>query len=267
MSTPLGVQLYTFRAALAEDRTAALARTAAQGFTAVEPFGIGGFGAEESERSKRLDNAKALRGLLDAHGLNVVATHGSWSTASLPAVLEEVATIGTSRLIAPVPAMVEGHGDAMKSVEGVQRFADALNAAAEVASSAGVQIGYHNHAFEWETLEDGTFAYDALVSRLDPRVFLEIDVYWAATARQDPAQVIAAYADRVQLLHVKDGPAVQGELQVPIGQGGVDNIAAIRAGHKVDCAIVELDDCAGDPFDAARTGGAWLVEQGVARWS
>lgn len=263
MATPLAVQLYTFRTAIAEDRPAALARTKQAGFSAVEPFGVGGFGDDAADR---LDKVKDLRSQLDANGLTAIATHGVWSLSTLGSVLDEIAVLGTDRLIAPAPGCIEGHGDAMKSADGVKRFADALNASAEQAAAAKVQIGYHNHAFEWVELDDGSTAYDLLVDRLDPRVFLEVDIYWAATAGQDPATVIGRYDDRVRLLHVKDGPAVKDELQVPIGGGSVDNIAAIRSGGGVEYAIVELDDCAGDPFDAAKTGAEWLVAQGMARW-
>lgn len=263
MATPLAVQLYTFRTAISEDRNAALARTKDAGFSAVEPFGVGGFGDDAADR---LEKAKNLRAQLDDNGLTVVATHGVWSLSTLDTVLEEIAVLGTNRLIAPAPGCIEGHGEAMQTSDGVKRFADALNASAEQAAAAKVQIGYHNHAFEWATLDDGSVAYDLLVERLDPRVFLEVDVYWAATAGQDPAALISRYDDRVRTLHVKDGPAVKEELQVPIGSGSVDNIAAIRAAGGVEYAIVELDDTAGDPFDAAKAGAEWLVAQGAASW-
>src|SRR5690606_1948407 len=116
-----------------------------------------------------------------------------------------------------------------------------------------------NHDFEWKELEDGTPAYDALVAALDPRVFLEVDLYWVYSAGLVPADVVTQYADRVELLHVKDGPGGHVD-QVPVGQGSVDNVAGIEAGVNVDYAIIELDGCKGDPYDAALAGAQWLVD-------
>ena len=258
MSKPLAVQLYTFREALASDRAAALRRVAAAGFGAVEPFGVG---------NSSLDDVRELRRLLDENGLTVVATHGGWSTdESFDGVLDQLEVLGTDRLIAPAPGTVRGHGDAMKSVDGVRKLAEALNWSAERAAARGVRIGYHNHEFEWAELENGQPAYDVFVAELDPKVFLEIDIYWAHSAGQNPAEVVARYADRVELLHAKDGPGGR-VLQTAIGEGVVDNPGAIAAGAKVDHAIVELDDCEGDPYDAARAGAEWLVSRGHAVWS
>ncbi|HEY8454083.1 MAG TPA: sugar phosphate isomerase/epimerase [Actinopolymorphaceae bacterium] len=270
MATPLALQLYTVRNALAADRAKALERAAQKGFRAVEAFGIGN--AQQSV-DERLAEARRFRSELDANGLTVIATHGPVSAGDdAEVVYDELEILGTDRLIAPVPGAVSGVADGMgndvlRTADGVKRLADGLNAAAEKAERRGVKIGYHNHDFEWQPVEDGTPAYDVLVRHLDPRVFLEVDVYWAHTAGQDPAAVISSYVDRVYSLHVKDGPGVRGELQTAVGEGSVDNAAAIRAGRNVAYHILELDEAAGDPFDVAKAGGDWLVAQGLSTWS
>lgn len=271
MATPLALQLYTVRKAVAADRAQALARTAELGFTAVEPYGIG---KPDASPADRLADAREFRSQLDANGLRVTSVHGSFPTDDgLDAVLDEIATLGTDRLIAPVPgaAAVPGVGggrEALASADNVARFAEGLGRAAERAATRGVTIGYHNHDFEWAPLADAGQrpAYEVLVDRLDPRVFLELDIYWAHAAGQNPADLVARYADRVQLLHVKDGPGVRGELQTAVGEGVVDNGAAIEAGRDVAWHILELDEAAGDPFDVAKAGGVWLEQRGYSRW-
>lgn len=271
MATPLALQLYTVRKAVAEDRGRALARAAELGFTAVEPYGIG---QPDTSPADRLADARAFRAQLDANGLTVTSVHGSFPTDDgLDAVLDEIAMLGTDRLIAPVPgaAAVPGLGggrDALASGANVARYADALGVAADRAAPRGVTIGYHNHDFEWAPLADAGDrpAYEVLVDRLDPRVFLELDIYWAYTAGQDPAELVRRYTDRVQLLHVKDGPGVRGELQTAVGEGVVDNAAAIEAGRAVAWHVLELDEAAGDPFDVAKAGGDWLEQHGYSRW-
>lgn len=269
MATPLALQLYTVRNALADDRAAALARAADVGFRAVEAYGIGG---PQRDAADRLADARELRAQLDANGLKVIAVHGFVSADDdAETVYDELEVLGTNRLIAAVPGAVAGvaggmGADVLATADGVKRLAEGLNAAAERAQARGILIGYHNHDFEWRPVEDGTPAYDLLVRNLDPRVFLEVDVYWAHTAGQDPATVIRAYADRVHTLHVKDGPGVRGELQTPVGGGAVDNAAAIRAGSSVAYHVVELDEAAGDPFDVAKAGAEWLVRNGYSTW-
>jgi sugar phosphate isomerase/epimerase len=267
MATPLALQLYTVRDALAADRAAALARAAEQGFRAVEAFGIGN---AQRAVADRLADARTFRSELDANGLKVVAVHGSVSAGDeADAVYDELEILGTDRLIAPVPGAVAGvdGNKALATAGGVKLLADGLNAAAARAESRGVKVGYHNHDFEWQPVEDGTPAYDVLVRSLDPRVFLEVDVYWAHTAGQNPAEVVTTYADRVYTLHVKDGPGVRGQLQTSVGEGSVDNAAAIAAGTNVGYHVVELDEAAGDPFDVAKAGGDWLVAHGHSTWS
>ncbi|WP_020578656.1 sugar phosphate isomerase/epimerase family protein [Actinopolymorpha alba] len=270
MATPLALQLYTVRNALAEDRAAALARAAEQGFRAVEAFGIGN---PQRDVAERLADAREFRAQLDDNGLKVIAVHGSVSSDdSADAVYDELEILGTDRLIAPVPASVAGVGSGMgveilSTAGGVKQLADGLNAAAERAAARGVKIGYHNHDFEWSPVEDGTPAYDVLVSHLDPRVFLELDVYWAHTAGLTPAEVITSYVDRVYTLHVKDGPGVRGQLQTAVGEGSVENAAAIGAGKNVAYHVVELDEAPGDPFDVARAGADWLIANGYSTWS
>lgn len=267
MATPLALQLYTVRKAMAEDRGRALARAGELGFTAVEPFGIG---QPDQSPADRLADARKFRAQLDDNGLRVTSVHGAVAAGGdLEPVLDELGVLGTDRLIAPVPGSVAGAGkDPLASADGVARFAEALGVAAETAASRGISVGYHNHDFEWARLSDAgnSPAYEILADRLDSRVFLEVDLYWAYAAGQDPAELVSRYADRVQLLHVKDGPGVRGELQTAVGEGVVDNGAAIDAGREVAWHILELDEAAGDPFEVAKAGGDWLVAHGYSRW-
>jgi sugar phosphate isomerase/epimerase len=266
MATPLALQLYTVRNALAQDRAAALARAAEQGFRAVEAFGVGGSPAEATQR---LADARVFRQQLDDNGLKVVAVHGPVSAGDeAEVVYDELDVLGTKRLIAAVPGAVAGiDNDNLKTSEGVKLLADGLNAAAARAERRGIQVGYHNHEFEWTPVEDGTPAYEVLTQNLDSRVFLEVDIYWAQTAGQSPADVVAANAERVQTLHVKDGQADRAQLQTAVGEGIVDNAGAIRAGTNVAYHVIELDEAPGDPFDVAKTGAEWLVANGYSTWT
>jgi sugar phosphate isomerase/epimerase len=55
-----------------------------------------------------------------------------------------------------------------------------------------------------------------------PRVFFEVDTYWAKAAGQDPARIIGQLAKRVPLMHIKDGPGDKTSPMVAVGTGVQD---------------------------------------------
>jgi sugar phosphate isomerase/epimerase len=112
----------------------------------------------------------------------------------------------------------------------------------------------HNHFWEWRALDDGRAAYDALVACLDPAV--ELDIYWATTAKRELATLIRELGARVTRLHLKDGPADKFESpMLALGDGVVDLTSAMAAATHADWMLVELDQCAGEMKEAVRRSG------------
>jgi len=255
----IGLQLYTLMDVLA-DRPAALARVAGLGVTTVEPFRLG---RSDLDRAARLAEARALKADIDAAGLTVSSTHARLPDAEDPGwFFEELAELGAPVAIASTPDALPGFTrDALVSTEGVLRYADRLNALAKAAATHGLRVGYHNHEWEWTRLDDGRYGYDALWDALDPSVVAEVDLYWAQTAGQVPAEVVARLGERVRLVHVKDGPAVRGEPQVAAGRGTVALADALDAGRdSIRAHIIEADGIAegADIFDLVADSVAWL---------
>ena len=115
----------------------------------------------------------------------------------------------------------------------------------------GLQFGMHNHWWEFEPVE-GERPIRLLHESLHPDIFWQLDVYWAQTGGVDPAAVLSELMPRIGSLHWKDGPAVHGEPMTALGRGRVDIPRILRAlAHPVDW-VIELDECATDPLDAAR---------------
>jgi sugar phosphate isomerase/epimerase len=88
---------------------------------------------------------------------------------------------------------------------------------------AGLRLAYHNHNFEFASLE-GTTGYDVLVKETDPKlVDFELDLYWARFADQDPLALFAKYPGRFAMWHVKD-MAITGTQKgmTPVGKGTID---------------------------------------------
>ncbi|WP_051947830.1 sugar phosphate isomerase/epimerase family protein [Streptomyces scabiei] len=95
----------------------------------------------------------------------------------------------------------------------------AINAAARELAGAGIRLGHHHHHFEWARLPDGAVAFDVLWDLLDPEILAEVDVYWAAVAGQDPAEVLDRLGERAVAAHLKDGPARRDTPQTPSAPG------------------------------------------------
>lgn len=250
---PLSLQLYTVREALDADFADTMQRVADIGFTRVEPYDF-------------LARADALAAGLAATGLTAPSAHlrfldaESRAGASLDDVFATAARLGIHTVIDPFvdPARWLSAAD-------IESTADALNAAAEVAVTHGIRIGYHNHWFELAPVSDaegiaGATGLEILSSLLNPAVILELDTYWAAAAGQDVVALLGRLGDRVRLLHIKDGPIEPDPAtQLAVGHGNMPVWEIIAAATHLELAVVELDDFAGEMFDAVTDSFAYLT--------
>jgi len=250
MNPQIALQLYTVREALAQDFAGTLQQVAAIGYRAVEsaflPAGV-----------TFAQATTALR----AAGLDVIAAH-----TELPldeqqgAVLAQMATLGCQRMI--------WHGwpqdPDYSTVDGIKRLAARYNAANRVAQANGYTFGLHNHWWECEPVA-GQLPYQILLAELDPTIFFELDTYWARTAGRNPAHMLSELGDRAPLVHIKDGPAVKGQLKQAVGDGVMDVAAIADAATAAKYFIVELDDYAGEMLAAVERSFHYLTGLGFAR--
>jgi sugar phosphate isomerase/epimerase len=147
-----------------------------------------------------------------------------------------------------------------RSEDGIKGLADGLNAAGRRAAQYELRVGYHNHHWETASRIDGRIALEVLADHLAPGVVLEVDVYWAAAGGADVAAMLGRLGDRVQFLHVKDGP-VQASFtdQVAVGRGRMPIAAILGATPNLQAAVVEFDHFDGDIVEALRQSHDYLV--------
>jgi sugar phosphate isomerase/epimerase len=240
---PVALQLWTVRDALAADADRALAAVKAAGFAAVElaplPPGL---------------TTSRLAELLARHGLAVVSVHCELPTP------ESIGHLSSLARACRCEKLV-WHGwprdPRFDRLAGVRDLAAACNAAGRLARDHGLALGVHNHWWEFEPLE-GDRPIRLLHEHLHPGVFWQLDVYWAQTAGADPAGVVAELGSRVRSIHWKDGPCVHGRPMTALGRGEVEVPRVIRSlTHSAD-PVIELDECATDPLEAARQGRVYL---------
>ena len=88
----------------------------------------------------------------------------------------------------------------------------------------GFQFGIHNHAWEWEPC-DGVPAIQWTLEPTSPDVVkFELDTFHTWETHTDPEEYIKRFADRIELLHFKDGTR---EGQTEFGHGDL-NFARYR---------------------------------------
>lgn len=240
----ISVQLYSVRESFAADPAATLRRLAELGLHCVEPFGL-------------TEHAETLRPLLAEFGLDAPSAHVSLLDAEDPVRACAVAAgLGVRTVIQPY-----WDRQAWDSADDIKATAERLNALAPLASEAGIRVGYHNHDFETRPIFDGRCGLEVLVDHLDPRVVLELDTFWCAVGGTDPAQLLQRLGQRVQLVHLKDGP-LQGttKQQQPLGRGEMDIPSILRAAPWLETGVIEFDDHDGDLFEAIGQSLTHLTE-------
>ena len=203
----IGLQLYTVRSALSKDLDGTIAAVARAGVTELEFFNM--FGKPVAywvELMKR----HALTAPASHEGLP--ATDDGWGP-----IFDRAQAMGHRWVIVPWV------GDEYRGSRAAwQRLAGRLNRGAEQARAAGLGFGYHNHDFEFAPV-DGTSGYEILTTETDPATMkLELDLYWAVKAGQDPLAILRRWPGRVISCHVKDaGPAPAREMR-DVGKGTID---------------------------------------------
>ncbi len=202
----VGLQLYTVRALMAADLPGTLNAAAAIGYREVEFAGLFGHSPDR------------VRAWLDAAGLAAPAGHvgiEELSGPGLEAAIATAITLGHRWLVLP------WLDESMRTPEGYRRAAGLLNAAGARTAAEGIRVAYHNHAFEFDPLPEGTTGFALLADGLDPAlVDLEIDLHWSTAAGVAAADLFRRWPGRFPLTHLK-GLAADGAMTA-VGAGVID---------------------------------------------
>ncbi|MGY4543073.1 sugar phosphate isomerase/epimerase [Arthrobacter sp. UYNi723] len=235
------LQLYTLRNAIQEDLPGTIRKVAEIGFTQVEPYNF-------------VATAKELGAALKENGLTAPSGHAPLLSQDQDEIFAAAKELGISTVIDPyLPA------EHWQNAEDIQTTAVKLNAAAKKGAGYGIRVGYHNHAWELESIIEGRTALEYFETLLDPELVLEVDTYWVAVGGQDPVDILTKLGDRVKFIHIKDGPLnTDTKAQQPAGKGSVPVLDVIAAATSLEVGVVEFDDYAGDIFEGIAESLAFL---------
>lgn len=240
----IGIQLYTLRNQLKADTTATIKAVADAGYKQVEPYGFPGAAADMIKAAKD-------------HGLAVNSSHFDWESVTNPdkegvAPFEEILSsakeAGLTHLVIPYL-----HADKRETLDGYKLIAERCNFAAVKAKAAGIQLSYHNHAFEFEPKGDeGQTGFDVLMSEFADEMKFEVDVFWVQVGGVEIVPLLEKLDGRVAQLHLKD---LKKEIELPSfgklpedafkelgnGQIAIEPIIEVAAKIGVDHCHVEQD--------------------------
>ena len=203
-------------------------------------------------------------------GLQLVSVHLDAATArgeGFDAFLTQAKRYGIRYVVFPFVPPAERPADRA----GFEALAQRLARMSRTAAALELRFCYHNHAFEFGRDRDGTQWLDVLMQGTAAAgMGLELDVFWAAIAGDDPVALLRRYAARVALVHLKDkDPRAATSLvesQVPrtafveVGSGALDFTAILAAARAAGVAhyFVEQDQTPGDPLDSLKKSRDYL---------
>lgn len=246
----VGLQLYTLRAEMAKDPEGTLKKVADIGYREVELFSYSDgkfFGKTPAEFSA----------LLKSLGLTAPSGHYMTGKAVMKGkgtltndwkrAVDDAATVGQKYMVCAYLFPPE-----RTKLDDYKEFAELFNKSAEVCRAAGIQFAYHNHDFEFQKL-DGQLPYDVLLNGTDPKlVQLELDLYWATFAGQDPVALFRKHPGRFPLWHIKDMEKTPERAFAEVGTGSIDfqRIFDARKTAGMTHYFVEQDVCKRPPLEA-----------------
>lgn len=252
MSKPqVGIQLYSVRDRSEKDFLGTIREIGEIGYKNVELAGYYGHSAKEVRRA-----------LVDS-GLNATSAHVGLTVneavvwENLKISVEYTVELGVKRFIVPSYPLVDN-----PTLDDVYKMADTLAEAAKIVKAAGLEFGYHNHAFEFMPVE-GKLVIDHILERVPAdQLFAEFDLGWVKAAGQDPAAYVNKYAGRLPVVHAKDFKADGKDTE--IGKGTVDWDSALAACESagVEYVIIEQEQYDVSSLESARLNYAWFKERG-----
>jgi len=210
LDLPIGLQLYTVGKEMDSDPVGTLRQVAAIGYKEVEL----------SPMSKI--SSKDLHKMLGDFGLKNPSGHYILPDlqTKLQETIDSAKELGQEYMIVTVPWVADPSRVKSDPSEGQIGFflalvrgltlddwkwnAEQFNKVGEQVKAAGLQLGYHNHNFEFKSY-GSTTGYDEFLRLTDPDlVKLELDCGWVMVAGKDPIAYLKKYPNRYRLLHIKD---------------------------------------------------------------
>jgi sugar phosphate isomerase/epimerase len=252
----IGLQLYSIRDAMTADTRGSLQKVSDLGYKYLElaNYTNGKFYGYAPTEFKKIVNDL---------GMDVLSSHAGVESTGITRenaqkMADDHAELGVKFCVQPWV------NEPDRNIESYKRMIADWNEVGRIMKGMGIQFGYHNHNFEFANLNGVVPYYDIFMKEMDPKLItMEIDLYWASKAGQDPVEMFKQYPGRFQLFHMKDMTAKQDPYFTiikddisPVGTGLIDfkKILAAKEMAGMKYLFVEDDNQGnGKPFEGIET--------------
>jgi sugar phosphate isomerase/epimerase len=237
LGMPIGCQSYSVRDALGKDFPGTLKMLAGAGFRTLEMCSPAGYATSGFGPLAKL-TATEIRQAIKVAGMLCESSHFQFRELrqNLDERIAWSKEMGLTQMIVSTFALPNN-----ATMADWMRAADELNKIGEQTQKAGIQLGFHNHDFEFREIE-GALVYDKLMGQLDAKlVKMQFQVAVISLGYQ-AATYLTKYPGRFLSLHLADWSAAE-KKQVPLGKGVIDwpkLFAAARTGGVKNC-FLEMD--------------------------
>ncbi len=186
---PIALQLYSVRDYMERDFEGTVKKVAELGYEGVEFAGL--FGRTPAE----------VKAVCEKNGIVPLSAHVPFDDMRKdPAgVAAAYAEIGVKCVVIPWLG-----NEYLPGSEGYTVFRETVDTMAEALAPYGIDLCYHNHDFEFETV-DGKYKLDHIYDDSDPgKLKAQIDTCWAEVGMGDPAKYLSKFVGRAPTVHLKD---------------------------------------------------------------
>jgi sugar phosphate isomerase/epimerase len=252
----VGLQLYTIRDAMNADVKGSLKKVSDLGYKNLElaSFSDGKFyGYKPSE----------FRKIVSDLGMTALSSHAAVestgiTTENAKRMADAHAELGVKYCIQPWV------NEEDRTIDKYKKMIADWNKVGEIMKNAGIQFGYHNHNFEFRPVDGKVPYYDIFMPEMDAKLItMELDLFWATKAGQDPVEMFKKYPGRFQLFPMKDMRTKQAPFYdvvkddiCEVGDGVIDfkRILAAKKTAGMKYLFVEDDNQGnGKPFEGIGT--------------
>lgn len=233
----IGMVSYTFRNSFSKNMAATLDSIKALGITNIEFSNLFGKTAPE------------IRKLLDERGMICTSFGTGYSDIvnNLKVVAENAKDLGATFVrVAWIP-----HENVPFTIEHAKKAVEDFNTAGKILKEYGISFCYHNHGYEFQSYQNGTY-FDYIMANTNPDdVSFEMDILWVAHPGKNPAELLMKYPGRFKLMHVKDlRKGVAGDFSggtpvvndVALGSGQIDIAAVMKAAQQSAIRYYYIED-------------------------
>lgn len=245
----IGIQLYTLHDQMKADAIGTMDQVAKIGFNAIETAGY-------AERKFYGYAPEEFKTIVEDMGMIPQSSHAGITVENIDEVIEDTVNAGMSYLVLPSLSKSKRN-----TIDDYRQSAEEFNMMGEKCKEAELTFAYHNHAFEFEKLEDSV-PYDILLENTDPElVTMQLDLYWMVYGAADPVEYFNKYPGRFELFHVKDMSSGAGMESTEIGEGSIDFKAIFAEKEKAGMKnfYLEQESFNIDPFDSITISYNYLI--------